>query len=69
MRTMVFPSFLNVNKKYIVHFHYHLKCQDITDNEGDIELESMESSQNTVFACNLLKLMVFNENRWYFQVF
>ena len=46
-----------------------MKCQDITDNEGDIELESMVSSQNTVFACNLSKLMVFNENRWYFQVF
>ena len=46
-----------------------MKCQDITDNEGDIELESTESSQNTVFACNLSKLIVFNENRWYFQVF
>ena len=66
---MVFPSFLKVTKKYIVHFHYQMKCQDITDNEGDIELESMVSSQNTVFACNLSKLMVFNENRWYFQVF
>ena len=66
---MVFPSFLKVSKKYIVHFHYHLKYQDITDNEGDIELESMESSQNTVYACNLSILIVFNKNRWYFQVF
>ena len=55
---MVFQSFLKVNKRLIVHFHYHLKCQDITDNEGDIELESMESSQNTFCPCNVLKLRV-----------
>ena len=66
---MVFQTFLNVNKRLIVHFHYHLKCLDITDNEGDIELESMESRQNTVFACNLSKLSVFNDNRRFFQVF
>ena len=66
---MVFQTFLNVNKRLIVHFLYHLKCQDITDNERDIELESMESSQNTALACNVSKLSVFNKNRWYFKVF
>ena len=69
MRIDGISKFLKVNKRLIVHFHYHLKCEDITDNEGDIELESMESSQNTVFACNLSKLIVFNEDRCYFQVF
>ena len=69
MRIDGISNFLNVNKRLIVHFHYHLKCQDITDNEGDIELESMESSQKTFFPCNVLKLRVFNESRWYFKLF
>ena len=45
--------FLNINNKWTFYFHYHLKCQNITDNEGDIELKTIESSQNTGIACNL----------------
>ena len=61
--------FLNINKKYTVYFHYHLKCQNIADNEGDIELGSMESSQNTEIACILSKSRLSTENRRYFRHF
>ena len=59
---MVFQTFLNINKKWTVYFQYHEKCQNITDNEGDIELETTESSQNTGIACNVSKCHLFNEN-------
>ena len=48
-----------MNKKSTVYFHYHLKCQNITDSEGDIELETIESSQNTGIFCNLSKCHIF----------
>ena len=41
--------------KNLMYVYYHLKCQDITDKEGDIKLEVMESSRNTVFSYNLVK--------------
>ena len=47
-----FETYLDVIKKKMIYFHYHQKCQDITDNRGDIELDSIQSSQNTVFTCN-----------------
>ena len=45
-----FETYLDVIKKKMVYFHYHKKCQDITDNRGDIELDSIQTSQNTVFT-------------------
>ena len=58
-----------MNKKYAAYFHYHLKCHNITDNEGDIEIDLMESSQNTEFPCNLSKCHLFNENGQYLKLF
>ena len=45
-----FENYLDVIKKTMIYFHYHQKCQDIPDNRGDIELELIESSKNTVFT-------------------
>ena len=41
-----FETYLDVIKKKMICFHYHKKCQDITDNREDIELDLI---QNTVF--------------------
>ena len=46
---------LDTINKNLMYVYYHLKCQDITDNEGDIKLEVMESSQNTVISYNVVK--------------
>ena len=43
-------TYLDVIKKKMIYFHYHQKCQDITDNIGDIELDLIQSCQNTVFT-------------------
>ena len=45
-----FETYLDVIKKKMIYFHYHQKCQDITDNRCDIELDLIQSSQNTVFT-------------------
>ena len=45
-----FESYLDVIMKKMIYFHYHQKCQDITDNRGDIELDLIQSSQNTVWT-------------------
>ena len=45
-----YQLYLDVIKKEMIYFHYHQKCQDITDNRGDIELDLIQSSQNTVFT-------------------
>ena len=50
-------NFLNKIKKLTVHFQYHLKCQDITDKEGDIKLDLMESSQNNEFSFHVINSM------------
>ena len=47
-----FETYLDVIKKTMIYFHYHQKCQDITDNRGDIELDLIQSNENTVFTCN-----------------
>ena len=47
-----FETYLDVLKKKMNYFHDHQKCQDITDNRGDIELDSIQSSQNTVITLN-----------------
>ena len=44
-----FETYLDVNKKKKIYFHYHQKCQDITDSTFDIELDLTKSSKNTVF--------------------
>ena len=44
-----FETYLDVIKNKMISFHYHQKCQDITDSIGDIELDLTKSSQNTVF--------------------
>ena len=46
-----FETYLDVIKKKMIYFHYHQKCQHFTDNRGDVELDWMQSSQNTVFTC------------------
>ena len=58
-----FETYLDVVKKKMLKFHYHLKCQVITDNRGDIEVYLMISSQNTVFIDNYMKLCQFNNNK------
>ena len=50
-------------KKKMIYIHYHQKCQDITDNIGDIELDLIQSSQNTVFTWNELELGQDNQNQ------
>ena len=50
-----FETPLDVFKKKMIYFHYHQKCQDITDNAGDIELDLIQSSQK---YCIYLKLII-----------
>ena len=45
----------------MVSIHYHLKCQEITDNEGDNKLWLMQSIQMVVFATDMGHL---DGNRW-----
>ena len=45
-----FETYLDLIKKTMINFHYHQKCQDITDNIGYIELDLIQSSQTTVFT-------------------
>ena len=54
---------LDVINKNFMYVYYHLKCQDITDNEGDIKIEVMESSRNTVFSYILVKWCRFNSSQ------
>ena len=49
LKAIGFETYLDVIKKQMFYFHYHLKYQDITDSTGDIELDFTKSSQNTVF--------------------
>ena len=49
-KTTGFEIYLDVIKEKMIYIHYHQKCQDITDNKGDIELDIIQSSQNTVFT-------------------
>ena len=49
-KSTLFETYLDVIKITMIYFHYHQKCQDITDNRGHIALDLMESSQNTVFT-------------------
>ena len=59
---------LDVINKNLMYVYYHLKCQDITDKEGDIKLKLMESSQNTVISYNVVKLCQFNSNQKDYQL-
>ena len=45
-----FETYLDVIKKKMIYFHYHRKCQDITDNTDDIDIDLIQSSENTVFT-------------------
>ena len=47
-----FETYSDIIKKKMIYFHYHQKCLDITDNRGDIELDLIQSSQNTVLTLN-----------------
>ena len=49
-----YELYLDVIKKTIIYFHYHHKCQDITDNRSniDIKFDLIQSSQKTVFTSN-----------------
>ena len=57
---------LDVINKNFMYVYYHLKCQDITDKDGDIKLEVMESSQNIVISYNLVKWFQFDSNQKYY---
>ena len=43
-------GFLIVIKKKLEYFQYHVKCQDIPDNIGDIELVPSKRCQSTMHA-------------------
>ena len=45
-----FETYLDVIEKKMIDFHYHQKCQGITDNRGDIKLYLIQSRENTVFT-------------------
>ena len=45
-----FETYLVVIKNKMIYFHYNLKCHDITENRGDIEVDLIQSIQNTVFT-------------------
>ena len=49
-KSTAFETYLDVINKKMIYFHYHQKYQDITDNRGDIELDRIKTSQNTVFT-------------------
>ena len=54
---------LDIINKNLIYVYYHLKCKVITDNEGDIKLEVMESIRNIVFSFNLVKWFQFDANQ------
>ena len=45
----------------MVNIHYHLKCQDITDNAGDNKLWPIQKIQMVLFATYMGHL---DDNRW-----
>ena len=49
LKAIGYETYLDLFKNQMIYFHYHQKCQDITDSKGDIELDLPKSSQNTVF--------------------
>ena len=38
-KSTAFETYLDVIMNKMIYFHYHQKCQDITDSTGDIELD------------------------------
>ena len=60
-------TYLDAINKNLMCVYYDLKCQDITDSEGDIKLEVMESRRNTEFSYNLVKWCQFNCNQKDYQ--
>ena len=54
---------LDAINKNLMYVYYHLKCQDITDKEGDIKLEVMESSRNIVISYYSVKCCPFNSSQ------
>ena len=49
-KSTVFETYKDVIKKTMIYFHYHQICQDITDNTDDIDIDLIQSSENTVFT-------------------
>ena len=49
LKAIGFETYLDVIEQQMFYFHYHQKCQNITDSTGDIELDFTKSSQNNVF--------------------
>ena len=68
LQSKVLSIDLDVINKNLMYVYYHMKCQDITDNEGDIKLEVIESSRNTVFSYNLAKWCRFNSSQQDYQL-
>ncbi len=52
---MGFEAYLDEIKKKHVYFHYHLICQNITDNAGDIKLELLQSKWTLYLPITMLK--------------
>ena len=38
-----FETYLDLIKKNMIYFHYNQKCQDITENTGDIESKQVKT--------------------------
>ena len=51
-------------RKKTVYFQYHLNCQYIHDNSGDIETGLVQRNQNTVSSHFCFKTCQFTVNRW-----
>ena len=41
-KSIGFETYLDVIKNKMTYFHYHEKCQNITENTGDIELDLIQ---------------------------
>ena len=52
-----FEAYLDEIQKKHVYFHYHVNCHHITDNAGDIKLESLELNQNSVLTYYYVKIV------------
>ena len=59
------PCVLSLNSQ-LVSIHHNLKCQEITDYEGDNKLWLFQSIQTIVFAT---KMGLIDDKGWYFENF
>ena len=43
LKSTGFATYVDVIKKKMIYFHYNQKCQDITENTGDIESKQVKT--------------------------